>query len=470
MFDFLFLDWFYKKMHLRQYQLESVDKIKKAYSDGAKRVLFVLPTGGGKTAIFSHITQSAFKDSRSVFILVHREELLLQSSRKLAELGVPHGRISPSFSHTKDKIQVCSVQTLVNRIDNIYGTPDLLIIDEAHHSTAGSYSKILNRWNRSLVLGVTATPERMDGTGLGNVFDTIIEGPTIEYLTVNGYLSRFKVYAPPMDINFDKVKISQGDYAKGEIEKVMDKPSITGSAVDHYSRLCSNMPAIAFCTTVKHANDVSDQFNLNGIPSKCIDGNMDKASRRKVIDGLGKDYLVLTSCEIVSEGTDIPMVTGAILLRPTLSLGLYLQQVGRILRPHPGKDYSVILDHVGNIVRHGFPDEIRKWSLEGKKRKNKQNGEEETVNILICPSCYNVFRINTLRQCPLCLEISQPKITNKIEEVAGSLVELDREKQGKKLMVARARTLEQLQDVAKQLGYKPGWAYFVYKSRKKGVA
>ena len=470
MFDFYFHFCFCETMRLREYQVEAVENIRKAYSNGAKRILFVLPTGGGKTAIFSHITESAFKKSNSVFILVHREELLLQSSRKLAELGVPHGRISPAFSQTRDKIQVCSVQTLVNRIKNIYGSPDLLIIDEAHHSTAGSYSKILEKWNKSLVLGVTATPERMDGTGLGNVFDTMIEGPSIDQLTKSGHLSRFKVYAPPMSINFDAIKISQGDYAKGEMEKVMDKPSITGSAVDHYNRLCNGLPAIAFCTTVKHANDVASQFNSSGIKSKCIDGNMEKIARRKVIDGLGKDYSVLTSCEIVSEGTDIPAVAGAILLRPTLSLGLYLQQVGRILRPYEGKEYSVILDHVGNVVRHGFPDEIRKWSLEGKKRKKKQNGEEEDMNILVCPSCYNVFKLNTLRQCPVCGSVSQPKITNQIEEVDGSLVELDREKQGKKILVAKAKTLEQLQDVAKQLGYKPGWAYFVHKSRKKGVA
>lgn len=457
-------------MRLREYQIEAVSKIRKAYSDGAKRVLFVLPTGGGKTAIFSHITESAFKKSNSVFILVHREELLLQSSRKLAELGVPHGRISPSFSQTKDKIQVCSVQTLVNRINNIYGSPDLIIIDEAHHSTAGSYLKILEKWNKSLVLGVTATPERMDGTGLGNVFDSIVEGPSIEYLTRLGFLSEFKVYAPPMSINFDKIKISQGDYAKGELEKVMDKPSITGSAVDHYNRFCRGLPAIAFCTTIKHANDVASQFNSSGISSKCIDGNMDKALRRKVINGLGVDYSVLTSCEIVSEGTDIPSVAGAILLRPTLSLGLYLQQVGRVLRPYQGKEYSVILDHVGNVMRHGFPDEIRKWSLEGKKRKKKQAVDEDSIDIITCPTCYSVFRTNPLRQCPSCGGISQPRIVNQIEEVDGSLIEMDREKQGKKLMVARAKTLEQLQEVAKQLGYKPGWAYFVYKSRKKGVA
>jgi superfamily II DNA or RNA helicase len=458
-------------MQLRDYQAKSVKQIRDAYSSGSKRILFVLPTGGGKTAIFSHITESAYSKNNSVFILVHREELLLQSSKKLAELGVPHGRISPAFSHTRDKIQVCSVQTLANRIDSMYGTPDLLIIDEAHHATAGTYSKILEKWNRSLVLGVTATPERMDGTGLGNVFDTIIEGPSIETLTSLGYLSPFKIYAPPMNLNFDNIKISQGDYAKGELEKVMDRPSITGSAVDHYRKLCNQKPAIAFCTTVNHAKDVSDQFNSSGIKSMCIDGKMDKALRKKAINGLGNDYLVLSSCEIVSEGTDIPAVTGAILLRPTLSLGLYLQQVGRILRPFEGKEESIILDHVGNVNRHGFPDEVRSWSLEGKKRKKKkQEDSDEDIKITTCNSCYSVFRTNLNRQCPYCGEIMQAKKLAVIEQVDGSLIELDREKQGKKIMIAKAKTLEQLEEVATALGYKKGWAYFVYKSRKKGVA
>lgn len=446
-------------MDLRDYQKRAIEDLREAFKK-YNTVCYTLPTGGGKTAIFSWITAKMSENKKSVFILVHRQELLLQASKKLAEYGIPHGRIASSMSFSKDAIQVCSVQTFVNRMDR-YSIPDLIIVDECHHAVSSTYLKIFEKYKNSKILGVTATPERLDGQGLGAIFETLIVGPTISELIDLEYLSKFKVYAP-QQIDFSGVKLSQGDYSKGQTEEIMDTPRITGNAIEHYRKYANRKPGIVFCVTVKHAQDVAKEFNESGIPAKCIDGTIDSKTRKEIISGLGIDYLILTSCEIVSEGTDIPAVSVAILLRPTLSLGLYLQQVGRCLRPFPGKDYAIILDHVGNCYRHGLPDDERTWELNAEKRKRKNS--ENKISIRTCSKCYTVFNPTKIK-CPNCNE--EYEIENKIpEESEGELEEVKSIAQNeKRKMIGQAKTLQQLQEVAKILGYNPGWAFHIFNAR-----
>ena len=450
-------------MDLREYQNQGVNDLREAFKTN-KSIVYCLPTGGGKTAIFSYITSRIALNDKSVFILVHREELLLQASRKLAEFNIPHGRISPAFSQTRDKIQVCSVQTLVNRL-KYFSEPDLIIIDECHHAVSSSYRKILDYYPNSKILGVTATPERMDGRGLNEIFEKLIVGPSIQELTDYNYLSPSRVFAP-QQIDFSGVKISQGDYAKGQISDILDTPTITGNAIKQYLKYASEKSGIVFCCSIKHANDVADQFNAEGIPAKCIDGTLDRNTRKKIIDGLGTEYKILTSCDIVSEGTDIPSIEVAILLRPTLSLGLYLQQVGRCLRTYPGKEYALILDHVGNCFRHGLPDENRDWNINSVKRSKRNS--EKSIPIRQCKICYTVYK-PSLPRCPNCNEL--PEIESRLpEEVDGELEEIrEAERINKRKMIAQAKSLSQLQEVAKILGYKPGWAYHILSARKNGT-
>lgn len=446
-------------MELREYQKKAVDDLRNAFKT-YKNVLYCLPTGAGKTAIFSYITSRISERNKSVYILVHRQELLLQASKKLAEYGIPHGRISANSSISKDLIQVCSVQTFANRL-RYYNKPDLIIIDECHHAVASSYQAILNYYPIAKVLGVTATPERLDGNGLGSIFQKLIIGPGISELIDMGYLSRVKVFAP-QQIDFSRIKTSQGDYSKNQASEILDTPKITGNAIEHYRKYATGKPGIVFCVTIKHAHDVANEFNLAGIPAKCIDGTMDSQTRKQIIAGLGVEYKILTSCDIVSEGTDIPAVSVAILLRPTLSLGLYLQQVGRCLRPYPGKDYAIVLDHVGNCHRHGLPDDEREWSLNSVKRTRKSI--EEKVKIRTCSKCYTVFN-PTKTTCPNCNE--QYEIINKLPEIEeGELEEVKKQEQiNKRRMIAQAKDLKTLQEVGKKLGYNPGWAFHVFEAR-----
>lgn len=465
------------KVQLRPYQDQAVNGIRYSYHTGHKAPLLVMPTGGGKTVVFSHIMESASAKGSSAYLLVHRQELLLQASRHLYGLGVAHGRVAPGHSLTRDKIQVASVQTLVKRLDK-YPAPKMLVIDEGHHATAGSWRTVIERYQAegTLVLGVTATPRRLDGNGLGvesgGVYDDMILGPSVSDLIDMGFLTRPVVYAPGHAIDLSGVAIRAGDYDKGELRKRVDKPSITGDAVEHYRKICAGVPAIAFCASVEHSQNVAEAFRGAGFRALSLDGSMSDAARKDAIDALGNGRLdVLSSCDIVSEGTDVPVVGAVILLRPTASESLFLQQVGRGLRPYPGKKDTIILDHAGNTLKHGFPDDDREWSLEGQPKKKKDIEDDEGRNRLKvrqCPSCYRVHRYAD--SCPSCGHI-YVRGAREVEERDGELRQIDPEARkaimaARKAMVEECRTLKDFQDVARRLGYKSGWAWYEWNKRK----
>lgn len=460
-------------MPLRPYQDDAVSRLRESYAAGRRAPLFVLPTGGGKTFVFSYIAQNAVERGNRVCILVHRQELLLQASRSLTAMGVAHGLIAPGHIRTTHRVQVASVQTLGRRLGTGSYDFDLLIVDEAHHAAAGTWKRITAAMPSAKLLGVTATPVRGDDQGLSSVFDDLIEGPSMRQLIELGFLVRPVVYAPPTQFSLDGVRKRGGDFDQRQLAERMDKPTITGSAVDHYRKLCNGEPAVVFCASVAHANHVAEQYRAAGYRAKAVDGNMPDSERKNAIEGLGDGSLqVLTSCDIISEGTDIPVISAAILLRPTQSLGLYLQQVGRALRPAPGKDRAIILDHVGNVLRHGMPDEDRDWSLDGIPRRAK-GANDNTFPVKQCEVCFAVFRPSLV--CPQCGHIHQPK-ERKIEVTDGELTEITEAqaealKAERKREIGRARTLEALEEVARRRNYKPGWARFILESRRrKGIA
>ena len=410
---------------LRPFQATAVDEIRGAYMAGHRRVLFVLPTGGGKTYTFVYIAEQAAIRGNRVCILVHRQELVDQSSRSLHAIGCNHGVIAAGYRQDlRQGVQVASVQTLARRLHTI--PPDffqLLIVDEAHHAVAGTWAKVLAAMPRAHVLGVTATPERLDGRGLGDQFDTLIEGPDAGWLTQEGFLVRARIFAPP---GIDLGGIRRFDTRKGheEAEARLRQGQAMGDAVSHYRRTIQdthNGTAIAFCCSVAHADAVAEAFRAQGIAAAMLDGNTDRGVRKRLINDLGTGQLkVLTSCDIISEGTDIPSVTGAILLRPTDSLGLHLQQVGRVLRPCPGKPYAIVNDHVGNTLRHGLPTDPRDWSLEG--RPKGRGRKSDAIPIRICPACFSAIP-STANPCPECGHLVE-QARRELKVVDGTLVEV----------------------------------------------
>jgi len=453
---------------LRPYQQRAVHDLRLAFRDGARAPLLVLPTGGGKTICMAEILRGIADRGRSAIVLVHRRELITQTAHKLALAAVEHGTIAAGITPTDHPIQVASVQTLVRRLDHITTSPDLIVVDEAHHATSSSWCRILQHWPDALRLGVSATPIRLDSRGLSAVFDRLVLGPSVADLVFTGYLAQSRIYAPPQVADLSELRRRAGDYAIDQAADAMDRPTVTGDAIAHYQRLAGAQRAIAFCCSVQHAEHVADSFNVAGIPAATLLGSLDPVRRDQVVQQFAAGQLqVLVTVDVVSEGFDIPAAGCAILLRPTQSLSLYLQQVGRVLRPAPGKTHAVILDHVGNVHRHGWPDDPREWSLEGVVRRAGAGGPT-APSVRTCPQCFAAFKPAPI--CPVCGAACAPEPRRELRQVAGELKELQREAVRQRTTERkRARTLPELLALAKERGYSPGWAYKVHHARSRSA-
>jgi superfamily II DNA or RNA helicase len=446
---------------LRPYQLDGIAAIREAFRNGVRRVLYQLPTGGGKTEIFKHIAEQAATRGKRVCILVHRKELVSQVHERLT---MPHGVIMQGVTPWPSLgLQVASVQTLVRR-QHRYDPFDLLIVDEAHHAVASTYRTILTANPRAFVLGVTATPCRTDGKGLGECFDHLICGPGMQELIDAGYLKPARVYAPAV-IDTSSVHTRMGDFVRGELAAVCDTNTVTGDAIAHYRRHAHGLPAIAFCVSVAHAVHVAEQFKAAGYRSEFIEGSMHDRDRKRLISALGTGGLdVLTSCDLISEGVDVPVVSCGIMLRPTQSLTIYLQQLGRCLRPSPRYPEAIILDHAGNCLRHGLHTDDRTWSLSGSLKRPRDG--EALPPMRQCPACYRVHR-----PAPTCPDCGHVYVTvgRAVTERDGELAEITARREARAEQ-AKAQTLQELEEIARARGYKPGWARHVFAARQRKQA
>jgi superfamily II DNA or RNA helicase len=458
---------------LRGYQDKAANEIRDAFRQGYKSPLLVASTGWGKTVLFSYISANAAAKQGKPLILVHRWELMKQASNTLTKFGVRHGLIHADF--TPDftaPVQIASVQTLANRLhySNLF-QPTLTIIDEAHHAAAKTWGKIFDAFP-SLKLGVTATPCRRDGKGLDDVFDTLVLGAGMQDLIQMGNLVQ-PVYYCPSVMDLSGVDTQAGEYITSQLEKVVDKPTITGDAVAHYRKLADGLPAVAFCVSRKHAEHVAQQFREAGYSAYAVDGMTDDKERERILSGLANGTVqVVTSCDLISEGFDVPDIECGIMLCPTKSLSKYIQQGGRILRPKAGKRRAILIDHAGNVFRHGLLEEPREWSLAGEeKTAGKKKAAAATVALKQCTACYAVFK--PALACPECGTPIQTK-GRELKQVDGVLVELDKEalkrkKEAENLQQKKeiwgAKNLDDLITIEKSRGYKKGWAEHIWTAR-----
>lgn len=486
------------RLRLRPYQDDGLNDIRGSLGKGNKAPLYVLPTGGGKTVCYSAIGEGAAARGNRVLILEHRKELIRQASVALGRLGVRHQIVAPPdkiadirrvhvaklgqpFIDRDAIIAVASVQTLARRMDWLQEfNPALLVIDEAHHAVAGTWARIIAALPRAKLLGVTATPCRTDGQGLGDVFDDLLEGPSIAELIADGYLVSPKLYAPPLPRDaqeeLKKARRKGGDIDAGEQSAILDKPTITGCAVEHYTKVAAGKPAIVFCASIRHATHVCDAFCAAGYRFKVITGDMEDDERDAGINGLAEGTVQgIVTVDIAGEGVDIPVAEVGIMLRATESESLYIQQGGRVLRPvyadgydldtpegrlaaiaASPKPFAIILDHVGNsgrteggrfIVKHGLLTADRAWSLKGrKKRKGASRDDEPLLKIIQCPSCYTAHEPRPT--CPSCGHVYQAQ-AHQPRQVAGELVEIkpseaELARQAERLAQGKARSVEQL--------------------------
>lgn len=373
-----------QQIQLRDYQTSLLQGLFEAWKVH-RRVMAQLPTGGGKTVIFSFLANEVAHHGDRVLVLAHREELITQAAAKLESVtGKPVGIIKAGYSPSPlYPIQVASVQTLINRLRD---WPDfgLVVIDEAHHSTAKTYRKILDAYPNSYQLGVTATPIRTDGSGFVDLFDALVTGPTVADLIAAGHLSRFKMLgAKAMETK--GVRTVAGDYSASGLEKANNVVELSGDLVEAYQTHCPDRRCLVFAISVAYSQAIAARYNAAGIPAIHLDGETPSEIRKEALARFAAGEIkVISNCALFGEGLDIPALEAVQIARPTKSLGLWLQMVGRALRPAEGKDFAILLDHTKNHMIHGLPTRKRRWTLEGVETapanvRQKRNGEIEEV-------------------------------------------------------------------------------------------
>ena len=393
--------------------------------------------------------------------LCHRAELMDMICADLKAAGIPHGRIEPGKPVLRNSfhIFVGMMQTVSRRLDDLPAF-EWIISDEAHLAMAPTWLAILNRFRGAWHLGMSATPCRLDGKGLGEFYDQIVYGPSVKELTARGYLSPCRAFAPAQNVS--SLRKRAGEFSMDEAAALLDRSSVTGDAIKEYRRHKDGRRAIVFCCTREHADHVAAQFRAEGIEAVNVDGAMTKGDRAERIGDLRSGRIeVLTNVDLLTTGFDMPSIEAGIFLRPTQSLALYLQMVGRILRIAPGKDDAVMLDHVGNVFRHGLPADEREWTLEGRAKR-----EGQAVSVRQCPECYAAF--SPAPKCPECgyvFPVAARDTAKKQRD--GDLVEVGksdidartqhlRDAPLKDLLKA-AKTRDALEEIRAARGYQHGW-------------
>ena len=446
-------------MELRNYQQDIFNKATEAFLKGAKGVCCVLPCRSGKSYIMARMIKGA---KGNVLVLAHRHTLINQHKELLKGLGV-----------LTDKVRVESVFTEASRLGR-YAPEDvfLIIIDEAHLSEAASYRKVCDYYRCRRVL-FTATPARLDGKPL-TLADTLITGITADELIKSGAISEYDYYAPDLNLKLDTVDMVAGEYNNGQLTEIMCQSIIYGDVLKYYRQLGENRQAIAYCTSVKHSEQTAKMFCDNGITAISIDCSMSQKERNKRMDLFKSGKVqILCNCNLISEGVTLPNASVALLLRPTMSLPLFIQQSCRVLTPVEGKK-AVIIDFVNNIQKHGMPTEAHRWSLTQSMEKRKEFNEDGTLSIRQCENCFKCFK--TAQKCPYCgyeytvkgreLKSVQDVELKKIEDIEREKQE--QEKKDARREQGRCQTYQELYELAKKRGYKnpSGWAYFIMKGRR----
>lgn len=440
---------------LRDYQQTVYDRTVEAFRQGYKRPLVVLPCGGGKSYLFAEMAKNTRGE---VLVLTHRRELLSQHNELLSSLGI--------------NARVSMVLTEANRLGQ-YQRPALIITDEAHLSRSNSWMKVLDYYN-TFTVGFTATPVRLDGKPLGDMYDTLVEGVSVKWLIENNRLAPFEYYAPTA-VETDGLRVQAGDYVIKDMEQLMSDRAIYSDVLKSWQRLAGGDKTIAYCVSVKHAKETAEMFCNAGYKAAAIDGGTPDKQREEIMRQFRSGEIqILCNCAIISEGVSIDDVACCLLLRPTESHALYWQQAMRSMRYQPGK-VAKIIDCVGNYTRNPLPDADVEWSLTAGTKKQKPLNADGDFFVRMCPSCFKVFK--TAPRCPHCgqvyelhpreikahKDIELQRITAEDAKIAEEQRKEARKKQG------MAQSFEELVRLGKERGYKnpAAWAAMVLRGRKR---
>lgn len=456
-------------MPLRDYQQAIIDKARRALTRH-KRVLIQAPTGAGKTVLASFIMQSVAERGQRGFFICHRRELIDQTSGTFAKFGIPHSFIAAGYSHDPTRlVQICSVDTLKNRLGKVT-RPDLCIWDEAHHLAAGGWARVHDCYSDAFHVGLSATPERLDGQGLRPWFDTMVLGPTVYDLIESGQLAKYRLWSmPPPDMSQARTRF--GEYAKADVAAAIQDSQVMGDAVTHWKKHAFGRKTIGFAVSVEQSEQMVQRFVGAGISAVHLDGSTPTSERKEKLRDFALGHIdVVWNVNLFSEGFDvsansgIDATVGAVIdMSPTKSLGRWLQRCGRALRP---QDEAVILDHAGNALRHGLPCSPRDWSLDSKPRVKRSGDAVAGPSVTICKKCYFAYSPTMYDRCPCCGHrepdgFFRPPIDGELEELKRTDARIKRKEQ------SNARTMEELIRIGVQRGYKSprGWAHHIMKAR-----
>lgn len=440
---------------LHPYQNELVSNARNELLKGNHSVLLVSPAGSGKSVIIAEIARLATEKNGHVLFMVHRKELIEQ--------------ITGSFHTNEVQMENTTIMTvgkIVNRLDQL-PKPSLIITDETHHSLAKTYRDIYNYYADVPRLGFTASPWRMSGQGFTDVYESMVEGPQVEWLIDNNFLAPYKYYSVNL-INEDKLKKSStGDYTKNSIDDAIGG-TIYGDVLQNYRKLADGKQAIVYCHSVDFSKEVAEAFRSEGIAAEHADAKTSKVEREKIMSDFRSGALkVLCNVDLISEGFNVPDCEVVILLRPTESLVLHIQQSMRSMRYKPGKR-AIIIDHVANYLKHGLPDTPRKWTLEERERKGNKKTDSDAIPIKQCPQCMSVM-LSSISICECGHEFI---VERNMEVEEAELVEITKDftLQANYIVtksVDELSTMEELKAYRKAKGYKPGWVY--YQAKLKNI-
>ena len=390
----------------RVYQTRAESAVLGELASGARSVCLVAPTGAGKTRMGANVVRALTSNGARVLWIAHRHELVQQA---IGAMGIPVGVIQAGAPSGTGQCIVAQLQTLVRRE---VPAVDVVIIDEAHRSLAKSYTAILDQVPLADVIGLTATPCRLDGKGLGEVFNRLIVAARTSDLIRDGYLMRPTVYVAPVEPDLKGVHKQGGDYKADELEAAVNKPALRGDVVRHWLERSAGKPTVCFAVSVAHSRALVEDFAAQGVTAVHVDGDTSPERRGEALamirDGRAQ---VLCNVGIVTEGWDFPELHTCILARPTASLSLLMQMWGRIMRPAPGKTGALVLDHSSNVMRHGvLPWTDVEWTLESSKRPTVASG------VVNCPQCY-VLQMKDNDVCEGCgAKLAKPRVKTKKEQ------------------------------------------------------
>jgi superfamily II DNA or RNA helicase len=489
---------------LRDYQINLIQRVFSSWFNGNRHLMLQLPTGGGKTIIFTAIAHEFIVKAQSILVIAHREELIVQAAEKLeAVTNMPVGIIKAGYKQDEScLIQVASIQTLIRRQ---LPPAELVIFDEAHHCHSRTYAKVFQHYAErdSYILGCTATPIRTDGRGLRYLysgtkgFEQLIIGSTVKELIDRKYLAPFRLYSPAQIIEAStaSIKTTGGDYNQKQLADFVEKKLIIGDVIETWKKHAAGKRTVLFAVSVKHSLELARAFRSQGIAAAHLDGDTKPESRKKILARFAAGKIeVLCQHSIVTEGIDIPLIEAIQFARPTKSLTVWFQAIGRALRPAPGKANAIIIDHTDTHLNLPWPDDNIDWSLDPQSLQSSNWA-------ISCPECRHIFRpikeerSRCLATCPACnvkftfeakktkkgfvrlqvvqvlpanfSEFSQEFDSEKIEIVKQIILEQQERGYQKGWVVYQLLDLPELnlslgdwREIARLLGYRAGWAWY----------